>query len=233
MGRYECSCDPCWNGRRCNIQTVSQTCQSLGAVESSDTSDASDGVPIAAQTFSWEVGQADAIAAQMAKGAPVAAVPSDNAAQSAAKAAPAAKAPKAKAPNVQVSNVLHEKQAMCVDCHFKGAFDPDLFVDQRGGIFCKDEVACNDRVINRPMQNMNRKKKTTAAEEHVIITQWAMLRSHPLLASATNGVQVSKDERVCVLERACADGISFLRIRAGKKIGYVRSEYCEECNEVS
>ena len=32
LTRYQCSCSSCWNGRRCNIQTVSQSCGTGAAV---------------------------------------------------------------------------------------------------------------------------------------------------------------------------------------------------------
>ena len=58
-------------------------------------------------------------------------------------------------------------------------------------------------------------------------SQHVWLRASPLNSSALNGVQVTAGDKVEVLARVTsADGLDFVHIKAGRKKGYLRSEYC-------
>jgi hypothetical protein len=112
---------------------------------------------------------------------------------------------------------------MCVDCSLKGA--DELFADCKGGFYCKDKLACKGRLIH-----VGKPRASASDEEHksMIVSKKALLRTVPLLTSATNGVEVDVGDIVIVLDRAVSDEITFLRVKTGKRIGYIREAYCME-----
>ena len=98
-----------------------------------------------------------------------------------------------------------------------------MFDDCKGGFYCKDKLACTGRLIH-----IGKPQASDEGHKSMLVSHKAWLRTVPLLTSNSNGVEVEVGDRVIVLDRADADGITFLRVKTGKRIGYIREGYCME-----